>query len=155
MNTAANNFAKAEMMIRRPVHDVFEAFIDPGITTKFWFSKSTGKLEEGEITEWTWEMYRLTIPVLTKKIDPNKNIFIEWGEGENLSSVEWTFTALSKDKTFVRVINSGLKAIGDELFSAIRDSTEGFTLLLAGAKAWLEHQIQLNLVADKHPNGPE
>lgn len=153
MKTAANNFTKAEMMIRRPVHDVFTAFIDPGITTKFWFSKSTGKLEEGKITEWTWEMYRFTIPVLTKKIDPDKYIFIEWGEGENLSSVEWTFISLSKDQTFVTVVNSGLKVIGDDLFSAVRDSTEGFTLVLAGAKAWLEHQIELNLVADKHPIG--
>ncbi len=153
MNTAANNFAKAEMMIRRPVKEVFEAFIDPAITTRFWFSKSTGKLQVGKITEWTWEMYNFTIPVLTKKIEAGKNIFIEWGEGENLSSVEWTFTAITNDQTFVSVINSGLKSNADELFSAIRDSTEGFTLLLAGAKAWLEHQIQLNLVADKHPNG--
>jgi hypothetical protein len=26
--------------------------------------------------------------------------------------------------------------------------------MLAGLKAWLEHGVQLNLVADRFPNGP-
>lgn len=30
--------AKTEMLIRRPVAEVFEAFIEPEITTKFWFT---------------------------------------------------------------------------------------------------------------------
>jgi hypothetical protein len=33
----------------------------------------------------------------------------------------------------------------------VLDATGGFTLLLAGLKAYLEHRIQLNLVADKFP----
>ena len=35
--------AKAEKLIRKPVAKVFEAFINPEITTKFWFTKSSGK----------------------------------------------------------------------------------------------------------------
>jgi hypothetical protein len=33
--------AKTGMLIRRPVAEVFAAFIDPGVTTKFWFTKSS------------------------------------------------------------------------------------------------------------------
>jgi hypothetical protein len=32
-------------------------------------------------------------------------------------------------------------------------STEGFSFVLAGAKALLEHSIQLNLVRDRFPDG--
>jgi len=32
-------------------------------------------------------------------------------------------------------------------------STGGFTIVLAGLKALLEHNIQLNLVADRFPKG--
>ena len=32
--------AKTGMLIRKPVADVFEAFINPDITTKFWFTKA-------------------------------------------------------------------------------------------------------------------
>ena len=41
MQEIANRpIAKAEMLIRRPVAEVFEAFVDPAITSKFWFSKA-------------------------------------------------------------------------------------------------------------------
>lgn len=71
------HFAKAEMLIRKPVTEVFEAFINPEITTKIWFTKSTGRLEVGKPVEWTWEMYNMTIPVIVKAIETNKKILIE------------------------------------------------------------------------------
>ena len=37
--------SKTGMLIRKPVAEVFEAFVDPDITTKFWFTKSSGRLE--------------------------------------------------------------------------------------------------------------
>lgn len=37
----------------------------------------------------------------------------------------------------------------------VADSTQGFTLLLAGLKAWLEHGVQLNLTLDRYPKGIE
>jgi uncharacterized protein YndB with AHSA1/START domain len=36
--------AKTGMLVRKPVADVFEALVNPDITTKFWFSKSSGGL---------------------------------------------------------------------------------------------------------------
>jgi uncharacterized protein YndB with AHSA1/START domain len=49
--------ATAEMLIRRPVSNVFEAFVDPAITSKFWFSHGSGKLEVEKSVRWDWEMY--------------------------------------------------------------------------------------------------
>jgi uncharacterized protein YndB with AHSA1/START domain len=48
----AQNFAKAEMSIRKPVKDVFEAVVNPEITTKFWFTKASGWLDENKKVEW-------------------------------------------------------------------------------------------------------
>jgi hypothetical protein len=42
-----------------------------------------------------------------------------------------------------------------KLMRYVADSTQGFTLLLAGLKAWLEHGIQLNLTPDRYPKGIE
>ncbi len=70
--------AKAEMLIRKPVAQVFEAFIDPAITTKFWFTKSSGKLEPGKEIRWEWGMYGASSQVSVKAIEPNKRILIEW-----------------------------------------------------------------------------
>ena len=49
--------AKAEMLIRRPVAEVFEAFVNPVLTSKFWFTKGSGRLEAGKQVKWDWEMY--------------------------------------------------------------------------------------------------
>ena len=70
--------AKTEMLIRRPVAEVFEAFINPDITTKFWFTKSSGRLEAGKQIRWDWEMYNSGTDVNVKAIEPNKRILVEW-----------------------------------------------------------------------------
>ena len=142
--------AKAEFLIRKPAAEVFEAFADPEIVTNFWFDKSSGRLETGQTVQWTWEMCDMTIDVRVLDVEENERILVEWGtDGENTTTVEWTFTARSADTTFVTVINKGFTGDGDKIVSAALDSTGGFTLVLAAAKAWLEHGIRLNIVADR------
>ena len=54
--TSEGPVAKAQMLIRRPVAEVFEAFIDPNVTSRFWFSKSSGRLVAGQRIRWDWDM---------------------------------------------------------------------------------------------------
>jgi uncharacterized protein YndB with AHSA1/START domain len=149
----ATAMSKAAMLIRRPVADVFEAFVDPAITTQFWFTKSNGRLEPGKQVQWEWEMYRISIPVIAQTIEPNKRIVIEWPGYKNLTTVEWTFASQEDGSTFVTITESGFAGAGDELMKQVASSTEGFTLVLAGLKALLEHNVVLNLVADRFPKG--
>lgn len=146
--------AKTGMLIRKPAAEVFAAFIDPEITTKFWFTQSTGRLEVGKNIRWDWEMHGVSTQLAAKIIEPNTRLGIEWDGYTGRTSVEWTFTPL-KVGTFVRVIESGLTGTGDELVKYATDSTQGFTLVLAGLKAFLEHGVKLNLVADRFPEGVE
>jgi uncharacterized protein YndB with AHSA1/START domain len=144
--------ATTEMLIRRPVEEVFEAFIDPDVTTNFWFSKSTGRLEVGHEVRWDWEMYGASTLVLVKTIEPNKRIVIEWDGYSGRTTVEWKFSARDNATTYVVVTESGWTGNGDELVKYVVESTQGFTWTLAGLKASLEHGIKLNLVADKNPD---
>jgi len=146
-----NNFAKAEMLIRKPIAEVFDAFVNPEVTTKFWFTKSSGNLEEGKKVDWIWEMYNLTVPVLVKTVEVNSKIIVEWGTDENKSTAEWIFKSLAQSKTFVEITNYNFLGTKEEVTSKIIDSTGGFTMVLAGLKAWLEHEIELNLIGDKFP----
>jgi uncharacterized protein YndB with AHSA1/START domain len=140
---------KAEMLIRRPVEEVYEAFINPEITTKFWFTKSSGRLEEGKTIRWDWEMYGVGDELNVKKLEQNKVIRIEWTDG---TQVEWVFTPRGDNQTFVSITNSGFSGSGDEMVNHAIDSMGGYTMVLSGLKAYLEHNIQLNLVADKAPD---
>lgn len=145
--------AKAEMLIRKPAAEVFEAFVNPEITTKFWFTKSTGRLEAGRQVTWEWEMFGVSSKVNVKAVEQNRRILIEWDGYGGPEMVEWVFTPHGGDSTFVSVKNWGFRGDDDEVVKAALDSTGGFTWLLAGLKAYLEHGIQLNLVADAHPKG--
>ena len=96
-------------------------------------------------------MYNLTVPVFVKTIEPNKRILIEWGTGDDISTAEWNFETLSPTKTFVRIVNSDFRGNEEEVINRVIDSTGGFTMVLAGLKACLEHGIELNLIGDKFP----
>ena len=74
--------AKAEMLIRKPVAEVFEAFANPAITSRFWFTKGSGRLEAGKEVRWDWEMYGFSIQAKVKAVEKNPRILIEWpGDG--------------------------------------------------------------------------
>jgi uncharacterized protein YndB with AHSA1/START domain len=147
--------AKTGMLIRKPIAEVFEAFIDPSITTKFWFTKSSGRLEIGKEIKWEWQMYHASTQVVAKVIEPNKRIVIEWDGYSGRTSVEWKFAPHVGGATFVSITESEWTGDGDELVKYATDSTQGFTWTLAGLKALLEHNVRLNLVADRFPKGPK
>ena len=145
--------AKAEMQIRKPVSEVFEAFVDPAITSRFWFTKGSDRLDSGKEVSWEWEMYNFSVQVKVKELDRNKRLVVEWSAYEAPSIIDWKFTALPDNTTFVSVTNSGFSGDGDQVVKHALDSTEGFAFVLAGAKALLEHDVELNLVRDRFPAG--
>ena len=147
--------ATTAMLIRRPVSEVFEAFIDPAITSKFWFTKGSGRLAAGETVHWEWEMYNVSVPVDVKEIEPNRRILVEWPGVSVPATIEWQFEPQGDDATFVAVTNAGFTGSGDEVVNQAIDSMGGFTFMLSGLKAWMEHGIELNLVRDRYPAGIE
>jgi len=140
---------RAQMLIRRPVAEVFTAFVDPAITSRFWFTKSSGRLDAGATVRWDWEMAGVAADVTVTLLEPNRLIGIAWGEPS--TSVEWEFVPQGEAATLVRITNSGFAGSEAERTAQAIDAKGGFTCVLAAAKALLEHGIELNLVADQFP----
>ena len=142
-------FVQAQMLIRKPIHEGFEAFINPEITTNFWFTKSSGKLEARKTIVWEWEMYGAKSEVNVHQVIPNQLIKTTWG---NLSTnVDYEFKEMEKG-TLVIIKSYGYSQTEDELSAIINDNTGGFTTVLDGCKAYLEHVINLRLIEDKFPS---
>jgi hypothetical protein len=78
---------------------------------------------------------------------------IEWSAYGAPTTVEWVFTSRAVNTTFVRVTHAGFSGDPDEVIQQVVSSTEGFAFVLARLKALLEHDIALNLVADRFPDG--
>ncbi|KFF01607.1 SRPBCC family protein [Chryseobacterium luteum] len=141
-------YVEAQMLIRKPVKDVFEAFINPEVTTNFWFTKSTGKLQEGKTVIWEWKMYGAKSEVKVHQIAPNRLIKTEWGDPA--VQVDYEFKEMEKG-TLVVIKSYGFSQTGEDLLKIINDNTGGFTTVLDGCKAYLEHGINLKLIEDKFP----
>ncbi len=142
---------KTQMLIRRPVAQVFEAFVDPQITTKFWITLSSGRLELGKKVHWDWEMFGVGDDLTVKEFEENKRILVEWDNDP--TTVEWRFESREDGTTLVKISNWGFPDNCDEALPLAIDSKGGYAMVLAGLKAWLEHGIELNLVRDQFPEG--
>lgn len=95
-------------------------------------------------------MYNASADVKVLELVPNEVIKIEWGKPATL--VNFQFTPKGEEKCLAQIEHHGFHQQGSDLYSAIADSADGFSSLLAGAKAWLEHGIELQLVRDKFPS---
>jgi len=142
------------MLIRRPAHEVFEAIADPSVTTKLWYTKSTGRMTEGADLVWEWEMYGVSSNVTVKTVQDDRRIAFTWSGyvPENPTTVVFDFTAREDGTTYVEVTESGFTGDSDTVAGYASDSSQGFSFLLASLKAWLEHGVLLNLVSDAHPD---
>jgi uncharacterized protein YndB with AHSA1/START domain len=144
--------AHVQMLIRRPAAEVYEAFVAPSVTTKFWFTQSSGRLQVGQTVRWAWEMYGAATDVTVKALAPGRRIVISWS-GDDDNQVAWQFSPRGAEATLVTIANTGFKGTPGEVLRQAVDATGGFAFVLAGAKAWLEHGIDLRLVVDHNPDG--
>jgi uncharacterized protein YndB with AHSA1/START domain len=141
---------KVGMLIRRPPSEVFRAFVDPAVTTTFWFTGSTGKVVADARLTWEWEMYGVSTDVRVRTVEEDRLIVLDWGEEGRYTTVEFRFVPV-REHTYVRVTETGLHGDGDELAAYAADSTGGFAKVLCAAKALLEHDVRLTVVADHMP----
>jgi uncharacterized protein YndB with AHSA1/START domain len=139
--------SRTGMLIRRPPADVFRAFVDPAVTTKFWFTKSSGKLAKGARVRWEWEMHGVSTDVEVHESEENRRLVISWG-----TTVEFRFVPL-EEGTYLEITERGFTGTPEEKVALAMDSVGGFSLVLANVKALLEHDVVLTTVADGKPKG--
>jgi uncharacterized protein YndB with AHSA1/START domain len=141
------------MLIRRPPHDVFEALADPSITTRFWYTKSTGRMAEGAELTWEWEMYRASGRVWVEQVEPGRRIRFSWDgyDPSHPTTVEFQFIPHENGTTYLRITETGFTGDADTQVSRALESTAGFTFVLSSLKAALEHDITLRVTMDAHP----
>ena len=151
METAA---ATTKMLIRQPVERVFDAFVNPEITTRFWFTRASAALEQGKTVHWDWEPFGVSAEVLVTALEPYQRIVIEWPGQGTTNTVEWLFTRREDGHTVVSIRETGFDLADRNVIEQVAEASAGFSLVLAGAKAYLEHGLELNLVADRFPDGP-
>lgn len=146
---------KVGMLIRRPPEEVFQALVDPAITTRFWFTKSSGKLTAGATIQWEWEMYGASAKVWVREVEDDRRIVFDWGDDDATTTVEFGVVPHGDAAAYLQVTETGLGGDGDEVVARALDSTGGFTFMVCALKALLEHDVVLTTVRDAHPQNLE
>lgn len=139
----------ATMGIRRRASEVFDAFVDPTTTKRFWIVESTGPLVPETTVTWTMNASGAEAIVTVREFEPGARLVFDWGDTDAMSRVEIQFQSTRDGHCLVDVTETGVEGSGDELAAHAADSTGGFTMVLCSLKALLEHDIELDAVVDR------
>jgi len=69
---------KTGIVILKPLHEVFEAIVDPVKMSVYFISKSSGRMEEGKKLIWKFPEMDMEFPVRVGKIKKDKYISYYW-----------------------------------------------------------------------------
>lgn len=137
---------RTHLLIRAPAAAVYKAFVDPAVTSRFWFTRGSGRLDEHDVVTWHWDMYGASARVEVVALERDRRIAIAWP-----TPVEWVLTRHGSRATFVEITATGFEGSAEERVARAIDAMGGFSFVLAGCKAWLEHGIALGLTRDHDP----
>jgi uncharacterized protein YndB with AHSA1/START domain len=142
--------AKARIRIRRPPAEVFAAFADAGAMSKFWFSRRDEGLKEGETVAWFLGSgeHAVAFDVRVEELRPPSKLVISWERDGAFTQVTWTFEATECGDTILTIEETGFAGGDDAIVAQALDSTGGFNQVIIAAKAFVEHGVAVNVVAD-------
>ena len=139
-----NPIAKVSQLIRCPVADAFDAFVDPARITQFWLAATSAPLVKGAEVTWQFMVPGATERTRVTELKPPTQIAFDWSDGV---SVRIDFDAREANETRIRVEVTGFA--GDSAVDQALNATEGFAIVLCDLKTLLESGRSANLVRDK------
>ncbi|MGV3577260.1 MAG: SRPBCC family protein [Devosia sp.] len=136
--------------ISKPVHEVFEAVVDPKkLSGYFTTGGAQGRLETGSTVTWDFHDFPGAFPVHVVEVERDKKIVLRWGAapdddpaGAYETTVTMTFEGLEDGRTLVRITESGWRD-NAAAQKASYGNCEGWTGMLCAMKVYVEHGINL------------
>lgn len=141
---------KVSGRIAKPVHEVFEAVVDPAkLSNYFTTGGAKGRLASGATVSWDFADFPGAFPVQVVEVVADKRIVLKWGAadggdgaGAYDTTVTMEFEQLEDGRTLVTIAEAGWRETEAGLKSCI-GNTEGWTGMLCALKVWIEHGINL------------
>ena len=101
------------MGILKPVHDIFEAIVDPEEMKKYFISKSTGRIEGGKTLKWTWEDFDAEHEIKVKQAEKDKLVSFTWdGSGvECTVNISFEFSGTTNSKLPLTCLGNSVSGI--------------------------------------------
>jgi uncharacterized protein YndB with AHSA1/START domain len=136
---------EVQLKIRKTVHEVFEAVVDPKKLSGYFTKTASGRLAEGTTVVWSFPEFPGEFPVKVREVVPDKLIVLHWEsqEGGYDTKVEMSFKPLDDGNTMVQVRESGWRDTPKGIESSY-GNCGGWMHMACGLKAYLEYGINLS-----------
>jgi len=135
---------KTSLKIQKPVHDVFEAIVDPKKMANYFISKGSGRIEDGKTLTWKFPEMDMEFPVFVNKVQTDKFVSYDWVnvQDDAKTTVEIELKPMDEKETFVTITEKSRD--NDEAgIKWLAGNTAGWANFLACLKAYLEYGINL------------
>ncbi len=140
---AVNNLTiKTKLRVLKPVHEVYEAVVDPEKMANYFISKGSGRMDADKALVWNFPEFDMDVPIQIDKIEANKYISYYWDVGDKKHLVEIFLEEDEENTTIVTVTEKGERN-SEAGIKWLMGNTEGWANFLACLKAYLEYGINL------------
>jgi len=132
-----------KLKIKKPINEVFEAFVDPVKIGNFWFSSSSERWKEGKLITLRYDEYGAEGTIKVLEVERNKRIVFSWGAESNEETIVIiTLKELEQVGTIIEVSESGFNEEDTEIVSKMLGQKEGWVYTLTCLKAYLENGVR-------------
>lgn len=135
-----------QMGILKPVHEVFEAIVDPEKMIKYFTSKSTGRIECGKTLKWEWKDFDAEHEIKVIKVEKNKLVSFKWDGSGIECTVIISLESKEANNTLVKITEEEWTPDFEGAKSCM-GQVEGWTHFLCCLKAYLEYGVNLRVGA--------
>jgi uncharacterized protein YndB with AHSA1/START domain len=140
--TATDLRVETGLKIMKPVHEVYEAIVDPKKMSNYFISKGSGRLDEGKTVTWTWDDVNMKGDARPGKIEPDRFISFYGSPSGDETLTEIRLDAVEPSATVVRITETGWER-DDQGIAMLARQTQGWTGFLFQLKAFLEYGFNL------------
>lgn len=135
---------EVQLKILKPVHEVFEAVVDPKKLSGYFTKTASGRLAPGATVMWSFPEFPEEFPVKVKEVVPDERIVLEWEaqEGGYDTRIEMKFKPLDDGATMVQISESGWRDTPKGIESSY-SNCGGWMHMMCCMKAYVEHRINL------------
>lgn len=130
------------MQIQKPIHDVFEAIINPVKMANYFIATSTGTMEEGKNLIWKFPEFDFECPVKVGQVIPNQYVSFYWENAGIELLVAITLSEKENNSTLVRITEKSMEN-NEEGLKWLSGNSFGWANFLSCLKAYLEYGINL------------
>ena len=130
------------MQIQKPIHEVFDAIINPKKMSNYFIATSTGIMEEGKNLIWKFPEFDFECLVKVGKVENNKFVSFYWDNDGFELLVEITLSEKENNSTLVTITEKSMEN-NEAGLKWLAGNSFGWSNFLACLKAYLEYGINL------------